>query len=342
MANLTLEDIAKLAGVSRSTVSRVVNNHPNVKDQVRERVRAVISETGYEPHAAARSLAARHSNIIGLVIPNSVHTFFTDPYFPRLTEGVAQASNEANFTLSLFLFNSQEDERRMYPRITRKGLLDGVLIQATHIDDEIFAMLRNGNIPYVVVGRPADTAGLSFVDVDNVTGAHQAVSHLVRLGHRRIGTITGPINTGAGKDRLEGYRKALNERGIPIDENMITEGDFSEMGGYLAAQQLIQHNPTALFAASDMMATGALRAARAAGLAVPEDIALVGFDDLPPATLNTPQLSTIRQPIRRLGIKAVEVLLDLIKHPTMPPQKVVFNTELVIRDSCGFKSRSTS
>jgi LacI family transcriptional regulator len=340
MTNLTLEDIAKLAGVSRSTVSRVVNNHPNVKDQVRKRVKSVILDTGYEPHAAARSLAARRSNIIGLVIPSAVHTLFTDPYFPRLTEGIAQASNAADFTLSLFLFNSLEDERRMYPRITRKGLLDGVLVQATHVDDEIYTWLRKGNIPYVVVGRPAEMTDLSYVDVDNIAGAHQAVSHLIRLGHHKIGTLAGPLSTEAGKDRLIGYRQALQERGIPINEGLIVEGDFTEMGGYLATQRLFYDKPTAIFVASDIMASGALRALREAGLSVPEDIALVGFDDLPPARRSAPQLTTIRQPIRRLGIKAVEVLIDLIDHPTSPPHKVIFNTELVIRDSCGDKART--
>ncbi len=335
MANLTLEDVARLAGVSRSTVSRVVNDHPNVKDEVRARVKSVISETGYQPHAAARSLAARRTNIIGLVIPSAVHTLFTDPYFPRLTSGIAQASNDADFTLSLFLFNSQDYERSMYPRITRKGLLDGVLVQATHIDDEIFTWLGMGNIPYVVVGRPAGTSEMSYVDVDNRSGAHMAVSHLIRLGHRKIATITGPLNTQAGKDRLAGYHNALNDRGIPSDTRLTSEGDFTENGGYHATQRLIPYKPAALFVASDMMAMGALRALREAGLSVPEDVAIVGFDDLPPATLADPQMTTIRQPIRRLGIKAVEILIDLIDHPQSPPQQVIFNTELVIRDSCG-------
>ncbi len=339
MANLTLEHIAELAGVSRSTVSRVVNDQPNVKDEVRERVKLVITETGYQPHAAARSLAARRTNIIGLVIPSAVHTLFSDPYFPRLTEGISQASNKADFTLSLFLFDSQDRERKMYPRITRKGLLDGVLVQATHIDDEIFTWLANGNIPYVVVGRPADTATMNYVDVDNRSGAQMAVTHLIRLGHRKIATVTGPLSTQAGKDRLAGYRNALSERGLPYDERLTAEGDFTEDGGYYATQRLIPHEPTALFVASDMMAIGALRALREAGLSVPEDVAIVGFDDLPPATLADPQLTTIRQPIRRLGIKAVEILLDIIDNPQGPLQQVIFNTELIIRASCGDSQR---
>jgi LacI family transcriptional regulator len=274
-----------------------------------------------------------------LVIPSAVHTLFSDPYFPRLTEGISQASNDADFTLSLFLFDSQAHERRMYPRITRKGLLDGVLVQATHIDDEIFTWLGKGNIPYVVVGRPADTAAMSYVDVDNRSGAHMAVTHLIRLGHRRIATVTGPLSTQAGRDRLAGYQNALNDRGIMIYNELISEGDFTEIGGYLATQRLLPNKPSAIFIASDIMAMGALRALREAGLSVPEEIAIVGFDDLPPATLADPQLTTIRQPIRRLGIKAVEILLDIIENPQSPPQQVIFNTELIIRSSCGDSQR---
>jgi LacI family transcriptional regulator len=317
-----------------------VNDHPNVKDEVRERVKLAISETGYQPDIAARSLAARRTNMIGLVIPSAVHALFSDPYFPRLTEGIAQASNKADFTLALFLFDSREDERRLYPRITRKGLLDGVLVQATHIDDEIFSWLGRGDFPYVVVGRPAETAEMSYVDVDNINGASQAVAHLIRLGHRKIGTVTGPLSTQVGKDRLTGYRKALNDRGIQIEEELITEGDFSNLGGYLATQRLIPNKPSALFVASDMMAVGAIRALRETGISVPQDIALVGFDDLPPAMLADPHLTTIRQPIKRLGIKAVEILNDRIDNPHSPPQHVIFNTELVIRDSCGDNLRN--
>jgi LacI family transcriptional regulator len=332
MTTRGLEEIARLAGVSRSTVSRVVNDHPSVRPAVRERVQRIIAETGFQPNAAARSLASQRAYMIGLVIPRTVHTVFTDPYFPRLTQGVAQACNDRDYTLSLFIEN---EDVKLFPRLSRSGLMDGVVVQASSVDDGLIPKLLATGMPLVVAGRPSQTAGVSFVDVDNIKGSYSAVTHLVRLGHARIATITGPLNTSVGVDRLAGYRQALQERGVPIDEALIVTGDFTEQGGYYAARRLLTARPSALFAASDVMARGAIRALAEAGLSVPGDVAVVGFDDLPPATVTSPLLTTVRQPIRRLGAKAVETLLDVITYGAEPARRIVFDTELIIRESCG-------
>ncbi len=332
MTTRGLEEIARLAGVSRSTVSRVVNDHPNVRPAVRERVQRIIAETGFQPNAAARSLASQRSYVVGLVIPRTVHTVFTDPYFPRLTQGVAQACNDHDYTLSLFIEN---DDIKLFPRLSRTGLMDGVVVQASSVDDGLIPKLLATGLPLVVAGRPSEKVRVSFVDVDNIKGSFSAVTHLVRLGHERIATITGPPNTSVGADRLAGYRQALQERGVAVDEDLIATGDFTEQGGYYAARRLLTRQPTALFAASDVMARGAVRAIQEAGRRVPEDVAVVGFDDLPPATMTSPLLTTVRQPIRRLGAKAVETLLDVIAYGPEPARRIVFDTELVIRESCG-------
>lgn len=334
-SKLTLEDIAQLAGVSRSTVSRVINEQPAVSDVVRRRVWEIINETGYRPNQAARSLASQRSNILGLVIPRRVHTFFTDPYFSSLTEGVAQACNQHSYMLSLFLFYTAEDERKLFPFVSRPGTVDGIIIQSTHAADEMFQQLSESDLPSIVAGRPMHVADFSYIDVDNVAGAHTAVRHLVHLGRRRIGSITGPLSTTAGLDRFQGYQNALNESHLPLDDRLYVEGDFTESGGYYGAQRLIPLKPDALFVASDIMAVGALQAIREAGLKVPQDIAVIGYDDLPPATRTSPPLTTIRQPIRRMGIELVEKLLDIISNGTEPPRRVIFGTELVIRESCG-------
>jgi LacI family transcriptional regulator len=336
MSGLTLVDIAKKAGVSRSTVSRVINDQPNVRSEVRKRVWRVIEETGYQPNPAARSLASQRTGIIGLVIPRSVQSLFTDPFFPRITQGITQACNQHDYTLSLFLLHTEEEEKKLYPRITRPGLMDGVIVQVGHMDDDLIPRLAETmGTPFVVAGRPVSAPSTSYVDVDNVTGSCNAVLHLVRSGYTRIGTITGPLTTATGVDRLEGYRNALNQRGLTINDLLIAEGDFTDASGYFAAKRLLQHNPEALYVASDMMAIGALRAIRECGLSVPEDIAVIGFDDIPAAAISDPPLTTVRQPVRRIGMQLVESLLDIIENGNEPPRCVVFDTKLVIRASCG-------
>ncbi len=336
MPELTLEDIAKQAGVSRSTVSRVVNNHPNVRPDVRKRVMEVIQDTGFQPNPAARTLASQRSWTIGLVLPLSVSFFFTDPYYPHLIKGIAQACNQYGFTLALFLSATKEDEEKIFPRVSRKGLLDGVLVQSGHHGEQhIIGRLIDSNMPLVVAGRPFRSDNVSFIDIDNVNAASQAVSHLIRLGRERIAAICGPTSSTVGIDRKQGYLKALTERGRDVDPALIVEGDFTEAGGYYAMQTLLPHKPDAVFAASDIMAIGAMRAIREAGWKIPEDIAVVGFDDLPIATLSDIQLTTIRQPVIQFGVKAVETLLDLIENGNQPPRRIIMDTELIIRDSCG-------
>jgi len=336
LSDPTLEDIGKRAGVSRSTVSRVVNDSPDVREDVRKRVLDVIQDAGYQPHAAARALASQRSWTIGLVLPQSVSFFFTDPYYPHLTKGIAQACNQYNYTLALFLVGTKEDEEKIFPRISRKGFLDGVIVQSGHHGEQwIIGRFVDAKMPLVIAGRPFRSDNVSYIDTDNVNSAYIAVSHLIQLGRRRIGLITGPTSSTVGIDRKDGYLKALLERRREVDESLIVEGDFTEAGGYYSMQRLLPSKPDAVFAASDVMAIGAMRAAREAGLRIPDEIAFVGFDDLPIATLSDVQLTTVRQPVVQFGAKAVEVLLDLIENGIDPPRHILMETELVIRDSCG-------
>jgi LacI family transcriptional regulator len=335
VSNLTLEDIAKQSGVSRSTVSRVVNNDPNVSDSVRNKVQEVIQSTGYQPHPAARSLASKRSRMIGLVLPHTVSSFFADPYFPRLTQGVAQACNQHNLTLSLFLMGSKEDEERLYPSVSRKGLLDGVIVQTADKGDNLINRLLGSDFPVVVAGRPFITRGVSYIDVDNVLAAYEAVKYLINLGYLRIATITGPLTHTPGIDRRQGYLNAMVDQGWVIDERLIVEGDFTEKSGYIAMQELLHMQPDAVFAASDSMAVGAIRAVREAGFTVPGDIAFIGFDDLPTASSVDYNLTTVRQPIIQFGAQAVDILIDLIENGIKPARRIILDTELVIRDSCG-------
>lgn len=338
MNDLRLEDIAKIAGVSRSTVSRVVNNSPNVEASTRKRVEKIIQSTGYRPNAAARSLASQRTNMIGLVIPRTTSAFFTDPYFPQLTQGVAFACNNHHLTLSLFLVGNQEDENEIIPRILRRGMLDGILIQSGNSDDKIFRRLIASQVPCLVLGRPHEDKSVNYIDVDNVTAAKRATTHLIELGYKRIGMITGGLRSTSAIDRQAGFKQAMREAGREIDPCLVIEGDFSENSGYLVMKELLPFKPDAIFAQSDVMAIGAMRAVQEAGLEIPQDIAFVGFDDLPIVSTLPIKLTTIHQPITHFGIKAVDLLIDIIEKGTKPAKRLILDTELVIRDTCGAKT----
>jgi LacI family transcriptional regulator len=213
-------------------------------------------------------------------------------------------------------------------------LLDGVIVTATRTGDPLIPRLLESQVPLVVQGRHEDPK-VSYIDVDNVTGATTAVSHLLRLGYQRLATITGPPDNTAAQDRKQGYLDALRNRGRPVDEALIVSGDFTQVSGYEAMQRLLPHKPDAVFVGSDTMAMGALRAIRRAGLVVPDDIALVGFDDLPQATIVDPPLTTVRQPTQRVGALAVKTLVDMLQNGPDLPRRLILPTELVIRESCG-------
>jgi len=334
MKRLTLDEIAKLAGVSRATVSRVVNDYPHIKPEVRERIQAIITQTGFQPNLIARSLASDRSGIIGLVIPNTPRMVFTDPFFPTLIQGITRATNRLNITLSLFLFQTKDEEARTIRTILNTGLLDGLIITADRKEESFVPKFVKHGVSFVLIGRPETNSDITFVDTDNVSGGYLATEHLIKLGHKRVGIIGANENT-AGDDRIAGYQKALHDYGFALDPTLITFGDFSMQSGYEAMHLLLPAKPDAVFIASDTMALGALRALREVGLRVPEDIAIVGFDDLPPAQQADPPLTTIQHPIEQLGVTAVELLSKMLNGVDAPPTHIILPAKLIIRASCG-------
>lgn len=331
--SLTLEDIARMSGVSRSTVSRVINGDPNVNTQTRQKVQDIIQTINFQPNLAARGLAVGHTGVIGLVIPTGVSSIFTDPYFPLIIQGVSTTCNSLGYSVMLWLAEP-DYERKTISQILYNGLVDGILVSSMLVDDPLIEKLAESKRPFITVGRHPTNDRINYVDVDNRSGAYQGVSHILRSGRRRVGIINGPHNTIAGVDRYQGYLDALHERGVQLMPELVAEGEFSDMSGYLAMKRLLAHHPDAVFVASDAMAIAAIRAIQELGLRVPEDIAVVGFDDIPTAATSKPPLTTVRQPIQRTGSVAAEMLIDLIEHPDPQPRRIVLPTELVIRASC--------
>lgn len=328
---LTLEDIGNLAGVSRATVSRVINNYPHITPEVRERVLEVIRETGYRPNKIAQSLASNRSGMIGLVIPHDANTIMTNPYFMHLINSITSATNQNDLTLALFLFHSTDEEDRVAQSLFNTSLVDGVIITADRREDSFVAQLVEHGVPVAFIGKPEPGIDVPYVNVDNVEGGSLATEHLIKRGCTRIGAITARYNT-AGEDRYVGYRKTLDANGIAYDESLVADGDFSQESGYYAMRQILDTaSPDAVFVSSDQMALGAQRAIREAGLRIRDDVAIVGFDDLPIAAHAEPPLTTIRQPVEQLGPAAIELLQQTIeKGPSMVHSRVL-PVELVVR-----------
>lgn len=336
---MNLEEIARLAGVSRSTVSRVVNGDRRVSDGVRARVQEVIQTHNYHPNAAARSLASRRMRIIGLLVTKAVGDLFVDPFYPILIQGTAKACNAVDHNLTLLIDSSDDGSAvgQVYQRVLRGRHVDGVIIACHVVDDPIIDRLRADRFPFVLVGRHAGD-DINYIDVDNRAAAREAVAHLLSHGYRRIAAVCGPNNLIASIDRYAGYVNAMQEAGIPPDPTLAIFSDFTRQGGYWAAKDLISRPegpPEAIFAASDTMAAGILRALTDAGLRVPADIAVMGFDNLAESAITHPPLSTVEQPIIEYGREAVRVLLERIEDQDQAPEQIFLPTRLVLRRSCG-------
>jgi LacI family transcriptional regulator len=336
MKKVTIAKIAELSGVSKATVSRVLNGYPHIRPEVREKVQTAIDETGFQPNHVARLLASDRSNIIGLIIPSGPQIVFTNPYFPALTHGIAQAANQNNQTLALFIFHSEEEGQHTVQNILATGLLDGLIVMADRKENSFVPKLIEHQMPFVLIGHPENEneRQISFIDTDNIAGSYTATKHLIDLGYQRIATIASAQNS-AGDDRYRGYQLALADHHLPLDSKLVAIGDYSVESGYQATRQLIPERPDAIFVASDTMALGVLRALREAGLKVPEDVAIVGYDDLPPALQADPPLTTIRQQVEKIGSLAVETLMEYITDPRLPPREVILPTQLIVRASCG-------
>ena len=337
---MNIYEIAKKAGVSRSTVSRVLNGEGYVSEESRKKVTKVIEAENYVPNPAARALVTKHNRIIGIVIPDNLKKILdteNSHYYSTLLQGITEEAHLRNYATLLWVGHDSEEEGEYYKRILKNHLMDGLLLVASVSGESaLLEQLIANKKPWVQIGRPMfDDQSVSYVSVDNVKASEQAVKHLLFSGRRRIGTITGALDNVDSQDRVLGYTQALNSMGIPVDPSLIVKGGFSRDWGYTGMKALLQQQVDAVFAASDLIAVGALQAIQDSGLRVPEDIAIVGFDDLPIATQSKPTLTTIRQPIAEKAAQATSILLNLIERRMEGPVQMLLPTQLIIRESSG-------
>jgi len=328
--SVTIEEVAAAAGVSRSTVSRVVNGSSAVSPEALRAVKRAIAELNYVPNRAARSLASQRTHAIALIVPEDTTRFFGDPFFAAIVSGINSRLSRSDYVLNLFI--ASDDPGDKTTSYVRSGAVDGAIVVSHHTSDTFIDRIASV-VPVVYGGRPVRERERDYyVDVDNVRGAYDATVYLIESGRRRIATITGPLDMPAGVDRLRGYRDAVTAWGLP--EGQVEDGRFTADGGAAAMRRILEsgERPDAIFIASDLMARGALTVLARENLRVPDDIAIVGFDDSPVATSVTPQLTTVRQPSFAQGERMASVLIDLLegKHPR---HVTILETELVVRDS---------
>jgi LacI family transcriptional regulator len=330
----TIVDVARAAGVSVSTVSRVLNNKPDVAAPTREKVLATMQRLGYVANPSARRLAGGRTGIIGLIVPD-----IATAYTVEIVRGVGEEVNKAGYDLVLYTVVGQHEgaeRERAWLSILSRGLVDGlVLVLPRSMTDELIALSGRG-FPIVLIDHRGVDTDLPSVCATNVEGALEATRYLLSLGHRRIGFITGTLQYRAGSDRLAGYRLALAQAGISFDPALVFEGDFSRQKGYEGAMALMRlpDPPTAIFASNDVSAFGALDALRELGLRVPEDVSLVGFDDIPAAAEIRPPLTTVRQPLVDMGRSGAQLILALLNGQTEVPRRIELPTHLIVRSSC--------
>ncbi len=336
---MSLQKIAKLSGVSKSTVSRVINNDPNVSPRTREKVLAIIEEQQFQVNPVARALASHHSKIIGVVIPNEIGVLFdTSFYFPTILRGVSQATHDRDYAMLLMIGHDSEDDIRFARRIVRNQIMDGLIIVSPTIGHPIVRELIDAESTFISADRiEHETWDANFVTVENIESSRQAVSHLINLGRRRIAILPGDPRIIDSLDRLEGYKVALENAGIPYDPDLVVPTNYGYDTGYESMRDLLNSDVEfdGVYASQSTLAVGAVNAILDAGLRLPEDISLIAFDDLADAMNPRIGISTMRQPVLEKGYQLADTLIDLIEGKVSAPIQRFLPTELVIRETCG-------
>ncbi len=328
----TIYEIAKKLGVSTATVSRALNNKGYVRRELKEQILATAEELGYVPNSLARSLASGLTKVISLIVPDIVNSFFA-----LVARGVEDMAYNHGYSLIICNTDGLKAKERKYVRIARERQVDGIIFIGSIVSKDYLEELVQARIPIVIADRYVDGLNVDMVVNDNLKGAKDAVSHLIRLGHQAIATIRGPQNTQTGIDRYIGYVEAMEEHFLQIRPEWVRDGDYKERSGYIETRRLLdlEERPTAIFAANDLMALGALTAIEEANLQVPQDIAVVGYDDIPLAAKVRPRLTTVAQPKYELGQQAMERLIWRLSNGDVEKraETMVLQPRLVIRES---------
>jgi len=332
----TIKDVAKLAGVNPSTVSRVLAGSPLISEKTREKVKKAMAELGYHPDLNARNLARNETGTLGLVLPRAAEELFQNPFFPEVLRGITSQARKAGYDLLLSSGTTEREEREAVLRLVDGRRCDGLILLVSRTDDVLMKELEKRAFPAVVIGKPLNNYRVGFVDNDNIGASFLATNYLIQKGHRQIGLIVGALGLVVSLDRLEGYKKAIKSAGFSFDRRYVVSADFSEEGGYRGVYELkkrFKNLPGAILCADDLQAFGAYRAIRELGLRVPEDVSVVGFNNVPLSSFVTPPLTTVDIHIYELGTKAVELLIQIVKGGIAEIPGVLVPVSLIERNS---------
>jgi DNA-binding LacI/PurR family transcriptional regulator len=326
----TIYDVARLAGVSTATVSRALNGTGHIAPATHATIEAAVEQLGYRPNTIARSLVMRSTQTIALLLPD-----ITNPFYAALVSGIQQTALAHGWTMLLCTTESDAEREEHYLGVLRAKQVDGVLVDGLVLPSDRIARFVEDGFPIVCLDRDIDSRSIPVVQVDNRLGGRIATRHLIDLGHRRIAHVTGAGELGISDERLAGYRDALTEVGLPVDFQLVEEGRFTDEGGHDAARKLLEREPdlTAIFAANDLSALGVLNAMAEVGKRVPEDVSVVGFDDLHLSAYTSPPLTTIRQPAIAIATLATEILIGLTRGQPNDQMRHLLEPELVVRGS---------
>ena len=329
-SRITIVDVAEKAGVSLGTVSRVINADIHVAPETRERVQDVMREMGYVANRQARSLKGVKTNVVGLLVPD-----LGTGYIGEIIRGIDAELGLAGYDMMLYTTHRTATKESNYVANLVQGMVDGLLLVLPRNPSDYIDTLTRRDFPFVLIDHQGNGHPCPAVGATNWQGAYNATDYLIKLGHSRIGFITGWMDLGAATERLEGYKSALLTHHLPIDPGLIYEGTFFQPDGYAGANALLdlEKPPTAIFASNDAMAMGAMDAARDRGLRIPDDISVIGFDDIPQAAQVRPALTTVRQPLEQMGRVATQILLGMLKNPDKKITRLELPTELVLRSS---------
>jgi LacI family transcriptional regulator, galactose operon repressor len=326
----TIYDVARLAGVSTATVSRALNGTGQIAPATRATIEAAVEQLGYRPNTIARSLVTKSTQTIALLLPD-----ITNPFYAALVSGIQQTALAQGWTMLLCTTESDAEREELYLRVLRAKQVDGALVDGLVLPPDRIARFVEDGFPIVCLDRDIDSRSIPLVQVDNRLGGRIATRHLVDLGHTRIAHVTGAGELGISDERLAGYRDAITEAGLPVDFQLVEEGRFTDDGGHDAARRLLERQPdlTAIFAANDLSALGVMNAVAEAGRRVPDDVSVVGFDDLHLSAYTSPPLTTIRQPAVEIATLATEILIGLTRGQQAERMRHLLEPELVVRAS---------